>query len=94
MSRNLDNRVEIVFPVTDSAIHQEVQHYLETELRDNVKASIYRPDGSYEKENRRGRAPLNSQEVFAEEATAAAAVARLEEKQRGKQEERGFTPLL
>ena len=94
MSRNLDNRVEIVFPVTDSAIRQEVQHYLETELRDNVKASIYRPDGSYEKENRRGRAPLNSQEVFAEEATAAAAVARLEEKQRGKQEERGFTPLL
>ena len=94
MSRNLDNRVEIVFPVTDSAIHQEVQHYLETELRDNVKASIYRPNGSYEKENRRGRAPLNSQEVFAEEATAAAAVARLEEKQRGKQEERGFTPLL
>ncbi len=94
MSRNLDNRVEIVFPVTDSAIRQEVQHYLETELRDNVKASIYRPDGSYEKENRRGRAPLNSQEVFAEEATAAAAVAHLEEKQRGKQEERGFTPLL
>ena len=94
MTRNLDNRVEIVFPIVDSEIRAEVQHYLDIELRDNVKASIYCPDGSYEKEDRRGRVAINSQEVFAEEAIKAAEAAQLAEKRRGQQEERGFTPLL
>ena len=94
MTRNLDNRVEIVFPIVDSEIRAEVQHYLDIELRDNVKASIYCPDGSYEKEDRRGKFAFNSQEVFAEEAVKAAEAAQLAEKRRGQQEERGFTPLL
>ena len=78
----------------DSEIRAEVLRYLDTELRDNVKASIYCPDGSYVKEDRRGKLAFNSQEVFAEEAVKAAEAAQLAEKRRGQQEERGFTPLL
>ena len=76
MPRNLDNRVEIVFPVVDPKIREEIRHYLDVELADNVKASIYQPDGSYEKEDLRGRrARVNSQDQFVKEAEEAAKAA-------------------
>ena len=48
MGRNLDRRVELMFPIDDqvmaAAIKREV---LDTALRDNVRARILQPDGSY-----------------------------------------------
>ncbi|MCI6421165.1 MAG: RNA degradosome polyphosphate kinase [Blautia sp.] len=69
MPRNLDKRVEIVFPVEDEKLKEEVKHILEIQLEDNVKAHILQPDGTYEKVDRRGKMRLSSQDFFCEEAT-------------------------
>ena len=71
MPRNLDKRVEIMFPGEDPAIKEQVLHILEVELADNVKAHVLQPDGSYEKVDLRGKMKVNSQDQFCEEAKAA-----------------------
>ncbi len=68
MPRNLDRRVEILFPVEDEAIQKTVCHILEVELKDNVKAHILNKDGLYEKIDKRGKVLINSQEQFCKEA--------------------------
>lgn len=49
MSRNLDRRVEIMFPVEDAKLKKEVKHILDVQLADNVKAQLMQPDGIYVK---------------------------------------------
>ena len=68
MNRNLEKRVEIVFPVADEDIIKSIKHYLDVELEDNVKASILLTDGRYEKVERGGSAKKNSQMIFIKEA--------------------------
>ena len=68
MNRNLEKRVEIVFPVADEDIIKSIKHYLDVELEDNVKASTLLPDGRYEKVERGGSAKKNSQMIFIKEA--------------------------
>ena len=68
MPRNLDRRVEIVFPVEDEAIKKKVIHVLDVEFRDTLKAHILQPDGTYEKQDTRGKVLLNSQMEFCREA--------------------------
>ena len=70
MNRNLEKRVEIVFPVADEDIIKSIKHYLDVELEDNVKASILLPDGRYEKIRRAGSEKKNSQEIFIKETKA------------------------
>lgn len=72
MPRNLDRRVEIVFPVLDDELKKKAYHVLEVELADNVKARVMDAEGNYEKLDRRGKEKVNSQLVFCEEAKAAA----------------------
>jgi polyphosphate kinase len=49
MQRNLDRRVETVFPVLDAAIRNHIrEEVLELQLKDNVKARELRADGRYE----------------------------------------------
>jgi polyphosphate kinase len=72
MPRNLDRRVEIVFPVLDEEIKKKVFHILEVELADNVKARLMDADGNFAKQDKRGKTLVNSQLVFCEEAKAAA----------------------
>ena len=74
MPRNLDKRVEIVFPVEDENLKEEVKHILQIQLEDNVKAHILQPDGTYEKVDKRGKMLLNSQDFFCEEATRRAKI--------------------
>ena len=64
MPRNLDRRVEIVFPVEDEEIKKEAIHILELEFKDNVKAHILQPDGTYTKQDKRGKVLVNSQMEF------------------------------
>ena len=71
MPRNLDRRVEIVFPVLDEELKARAYHVLEVELQDNVKARLLGADGVYEKIDKRGRQVINSQLIFCEEAKAA-----------------------
>lgn len=71
MPRNLDRRVEILFPVLDNTLKEKVKHILDVELADNTKAHVLKPDGEYEKIDRRGKVLVNSQKQFCEEAVAA-----------------------
>ncbi len=71
MPRNLDRRVEIMFPVEDEQLMDQVRHVLETQLADNTKAHILKPDGTYEKVDKRGKKLVDSQQQFCEEANAA-----------------------
>ena len=87
MPRNLDRRVEIVFPVEDEQIKEELIHILDLEFRDNVKAHILQPEGNYEKQDKRGKVLINSQMEFCREATAKA-----EKKQEKETKSRVFIP--
>ena len=40
MTRNLDRRVEVVFPVYDQKIYKELRAIIDLQLMDNVKARI------------------------------------------------------
>ncbi len=64
MPRNLDKRIEILFPVEDEELKKEIRHILDIQLADNKKAHILMPDGTYEKGDMRGKKPLNSQLYF------------------------------
>lgn len=72
MPRNLDRRVEIMFPLEDESIFKKAYHILEVELKDTVKAQILRQDGTYERVDRRGKELIDSQLVFCNEAVAEA----------------------
>ena len=73
MPRNLDRRVEIVFPVEDPEIKEMLMHILDLEFKDNVKAHLLQPDGRYIRQDKRGKTLINSQLEFCKEATKAAA---------------------
>lgn len=87
MPRNLDRRVEIVFPVEDEAIKKELVHVLTLEFKDNVKAHLLKNDGTYEKQDKRGKTLINSQMEFCREATE-----RAQKKQIKKEKSRVFIP--
>lgn len=72
MPRNLDKRVEIMFPVEDPELKKLVIHILQVQLEDNVKAHVLQPDGTYEKIDKRGKVLVCAQEQFCEEAIAMA----------------------
>ncbi len=62
MQRNLRRRVEVLFPVQDSALCNALIRILNVHLRDNVKSWRLNSDGTYEKIHPvEGEAPCNSQ---------------------------------
>lgn len=68
MPRNLDRRVEILFPIDNDGLKNEIIEMLKVMLSDNVKAQIMQPDGTYERIDRRGKVLLCAQEYFTKEA--------------------------
>ncbi len=68
MPRNLDRRVEIMFPIENEHLKKEVIHVLDIQLRDTLKAQVKQPDGSYERIDRRGKEALCAQSYFVEYA--------------------------
>lgn len=65
MERNFDRRVEILFPVEDEGIKEDIIEYLELYLTDNVKARVLQPDGTYMKKLLLpGEKKFNIQEFF------------------------------
>lgn len=83
MPRNLDKRVEILFPVEDEKLKTEIMHILEVQLSDNLKAHILLPDdvidkdkdspvkiygGTYKKADHRGKPGISAQMTFCKEA--------------------------
>lgn len=71
MPRNLERRVEIMFPVEKPELRIKLMNILSTELKDTVKAHILKSDGTYEKVDKRGKLPVNSQQVFGTQAVQA-----------------------
>ena len=77
MSRNLDKRVELMFPVDDAAHKTTVLNALRAMFRDNVKARCLRPDGSYERKMPQpGEPPFRVQQHLQDEARRRAMLAR------------------
>jgi len=66
MPRNLNRRVELLFPVLDDSLRRRIRdEILGTYLWDNVKARRMQPDGSYQRVNRRkGDHAYSSQDVL------------------------------
>lgn len=64
MPRNLDRRVETLFPVPDKKIrHSIIKNMLEVHLADGVKARSLLPDGTYERvKPKEGEQGINSQQ--------------------------------
>lgn len=71
MPRNLDRRVEIVFPVEDEDLKEKVKEIMEIQLADTMKAHLLKEDGTYEKVDRRGKEKLEAQMYFCQQAMAA-----------------------
>lgn len=68
MPRNLDRRVEILFPVENPDLKEEVMHILQVQLADNCKAHLLQKDGSYIKPDRGDADPILGQDIFCKEA--------------------------
>ncbi len=67
MRRNLYNRVEVVFPILDERIQQQVLRILATELRDNQDGWELDVSGEYHRIHN-DEPPLRSQSVFMEDS--------------------------
>ena len=59
MERNLNRRVELVFPILDPKNKHRIIEVLEYMLKDNVQARILMPDGSYQPAT-----PMKGEEAF------------------------------
>ena len=63
MPRNLDRRVELVFPIESSEGREKLKNTFEILFADNVKARILNPDGTYQmKKRRKNEEPIRAQE--------------------------------
>lgn len=86
MPRNLERRVEILFPIEDEKLKEEVLEILDVLMSDNVRASFMNAEGIYEKIDRRGKESIIAHEVFKDIAK------NNERKKKEKKDERVFIP--
>ena len=68
MPRNLDRRVEILFPIEDEDIQARIHEILEIQLKDTIRASQMNSDGTYERIDLRGKVRFDSQQYFVDQA--------------------------
>ncbi len=70
MPRNLERRVEILFPIEEEDLKKRVYHILDVMLRDTLKARIMDEKGDYVRIDKRGKELLSCQAEFVKEALA------------------------
>lgn len=87
MPRNLDRRVELMFPIEDEVMKERLKHYLDILLLDVVKSKIKDNKGNYNRIDRRGKRIINSQEYYEEIAK------RREEEYYREQDKEVFIPV-
>ncbi|WP_088102489.1 RNA degradosome polyphosphate kinase [Halalkalibacter urbisdiaboli] len=69
MTRNMEKRIEILFPIYDINIKNRIKHILDISLQDNMKAREQGPDGKYHYVKREPcEQPVQSQLYFFEMA--------------------------
>jgi polyphosphate kinase len=66
MTRNLDRRVELLFPIEDIRLKERIISILNIMLNDTIKAMKLKKDGKYKRIDKRGKRRINSQEYFCE----------------------------
>jgi polyphosphate kinase len=77
MSRNLDKRIELMFPVEEPEHKGAILSALRAMFRDNVKARCLQPDGGYVRKTRApNEEPFRVQEYLQEEARRRTFLAR------------------
>lgn len=65
MPRNLNERVEVLFPIEDEPLIRHIRDYVLTlYLKDNQKARLMSADGTYKKIHHAKEPPVNVQESF------------------------------
>lgn len=67
MPRNLDRRVELVFPIDDEDLKCRVSEFLNIMLNDNTNARLQLPDTTYVEVDLKNKVKVNSQELFFKE---------------------------
>lgn len=90
MPRNLDRRVEILFPVENDKLKKQVRAILDTQIADNEKSRFLNPDGTYQKKLRGNGKKITAQKVFCEQALRAA---KLSKNNKESENKRIFTPM-
>ena len=73
MPRNLNRRVELLFPIEDPDCRASVKEVLDVELADTVRAHFLSPDGTYHKLDLRGKEKVDSQQKLIDLADVAVA---------------------
>src|SRR5690606_8018809 len=62
MTRNMEKRIELMFPIYESSIKSRIMGILQLQLKDNVKAREQKNNGSYQYVKRKDNEEiLNSQ---------------------------------
>lgn len=88
MNRNLDRRVEILFPIEEEENKHRIKQFLNVYLSDNVKARVLNSDGTYSRVTcNEGDERINSQEYFSKKAIKQVKKAKKQESQQK------FTPV-
>jgi polyphosphate kinase len=64
MPRNLDRRIELMFPVVQDSLRKRVIASVEAQFADNQKARLLKPDGSYERISAGRSESLRAQEYL------------------------------
>lgn len=75
MQRNLDKRVELVFPVEDIDIKKRVQEIIDISFKDTVNARKQLNDMTYVAVDKRGKKRVNCQKQFSKLASKAQKIA-------------------
>ncbi len=75
MGRNLDKRLELLFPVTQAKLLKRLKTILEIFFSDNAKAWEMKSDGSYERKTDKNK-KVRAQEIFYKEAVKTAELNR------------------
>ena len=69
MNRNLDRRVEVLFPVEDARLRERItREIIELSLSDTVKARWLQPDGTYARPRQSETKPFSSQDYLLDPA--------------------------
>lgn len=71
MPRNLDRRLELLFPIDDPALKKDLAETLELYFRDNTHAWLLQPEGSWSRIEAGKNKKVRAQEVLCDRAKAA-----------------------
>ncbi|WP_373483741.1 RNA degradosome polyphosphate kinase [Acetobacterium sp.] len=70
MERNLNRRIETLFPVKEESLKKKLKHILEITLKDTIKTRVMKETGEYIRIDKRGKELLSCQDYFCKEAEA------------------------